>query len=334
MRHIARWVAAAAVLSLTLAPSLAEAQGPPAPLPNFRPGVLPLRWENGWPDCSVVEKDFQVWKYNDDFYILRESGCVHDEKPFLFILFGQNKALLLDTGAGPDSARGPLTGRVPNVTATVDFVINEWLKRNNRTSIRLVVTHLHGHPDHTYADPQYAVRPNTDFIPPRDVPALQAFFGIQHWPTDIVPFDLGNRVVDIIPIPGHEIAHIAVYDRQTAVLLTGDTLYPGRVYVNQDDPDIIQASIQRMVDFTATRKVSYVLGTHIEQRRSYVDWPYGTLTVPEELPLELGRQHLLEELNAVKLRTQPGPTGRIPPTAFSDWSICGKFPTCERVNLP
>src|SRR6185369_10054524 len=143
-----------------------------------------------------------------------------------------------------------------------------------------------------------------------------------------------NRVVDIIPIPGHELAHIAVYDRQTAVLFTGDTLYPGRVYVNQPDPDIFQASVQRLVDFTATRKVAHVLGTHIEQRRSYVDWPFGTLTVPEELPLELGRGHLLELNNAVKLRTQPGPNGRIPPTAFRDWSICGKFPTCERVNLP
>jgi hydroxyacylglutathione hydrolase len=327
MKRIASWVAAAAVLSFTLAPSLAHAQA-------FRPGVLPLRWETGYPDCSVVEKDFQVWKYNDDFYILRESGCVHDEKPFLFILFGQNKALLLDTGAGPDSARGTLTGRIPDVVKTVDFVIGEWLKRNNRTSIHLVVTHLHGHPDHTFADPQYAVRPDTDFIPPRDVPALQSFFGIQHWPTDIVSYDLGNRVVDIIPIPGHEIAHIAVYDRQTAVLLTGDTLYPGRVYVNQPDPDIFQASVQRLVDFTATRKVAHVLGTHIEQRRPYLDWVVGTHEVPEELPLELSRGNLLELLNAAKQRTHPGSGGLIPPTAFRDFSICGVFPTCDRVNLP
>jgi len=330
MKSIGSWVAAAAVLSFTLAPSLAHAQ----PAPAFRPGVLPLRWETGWPDCSIVQKDFQIHKYNDDFYILRESGCVHDEKPFIFLLFGQTKALLLDTGAGPDSARGPLTGRIPDVTGAVDFVINEWLKRNNRTSIHLVVTHLHGHPDHTFADPQYAVRPNTSFTPPRDVPALQAFFGIQNWPTQIVPFDLGSRVVDIIPIPGHEIAHIAVYDRQTAVLFTGDTLYPGRIFINQDDPNIIEASVQRLVDFTATRKVAHVLGTHIEQRSPYVDWPVGTLIVPEELPLELGRQHLLELLAAFKLRTQPGPNGRIPQVAYRDFSACGVFPTCNRINLP
>src|SRR3954469_7419263 len=139
MKTAAGWVAAAAVLSFTLVPSLARAQG-------FRTGVLPLRWESGGPDCSVVEKDFQIWNYNDDFVILRESGCVHEEKPFLYLLFGQNKAILFDTGAGPDSETGGLhTGRVPDVLGAVDFVINEWLKRNNRTSIPLVVTHLHGH---------------------------------------------------------------------------------------------------------------------------------------------------------------------------------------------
>src|SRR3954471_9743165 len=125
MKRAASWVAAAAVLSFTLAPSLARAQG-------FRTGVLPLRWESGGPDCSVVQKDFQIQKYNDDFYILRQSGCVHSEKTFLYLLFGQSKAILFDTGAGPNT--DPTTGRSPDVVGAVDFVINEWLKRNNRTS--------------------------------------------------------------------------------------------------------------------------------------------------------------------------------------------------------
>src|SRR5262249_13955624 len=156
------------------------------------------------------------------------------------------------------------TGRTPNVVAAVDFVINEWLKRNNRTVIPLVVTHLHSHLDHIWGDFQFQGRPNTTIVPPSSVPALQSFFGIHHRPTQIVQYDLGGRILDIIPIPGHEVTHIAVYDRQTAVLLTGDMMYPGRVYINEPDPDIIQASAQRLVDFTSTRKVAHVLGTHIE----------------------------------------------------------------------
>ena len=37
---------------------------------------------------------------NQDLCIFRESGCASYEKPFLYLLFGKEKALLLDTGAG------------------------------------------------------------------------------------------------------------------------------------------------------------------------------------------------------------------------------------------
>ena len=73
-----------------------------------------------------------------------------------------------------------------------------------------------------------------------------------------------TRVLDIIPIPGHDDTSIAVYDRETAVLLTGDTMYPGRIYINAD-PDVFARSIARMVEFTKDKLVAHVLGTHIEQ---------------------------------------------------------------------
>ena len=65
------------------------------------------------------------------------------------------------------------------------------------------------------------------------------------WDADI---DLGDRVIDVIPIPGHEKSSIALYDRQTGVLLTGDTLYPGRLYVPAADFATFVESVQRLVD--------------------------------------------------------------------------------------
>jgi glyoxylase-like metal-dependent hydrolase (beta-lactamase superfamily II) len=35
--------------------------------------------------------------------------------------------------------------------------------------------------------------------------------------------------------PGHHVASIALYDRRTGNLLTGDSLYAGRLYVNEAD---------------------------------------------------------------------------------------------------
>src|SRR5216684_284770 len=65
----------------------------------LEPGILPASWLTGGPNCVSVP-DWQVHEYNDDFYILRESGCIHYEKPFLYLIFGEKKALLEDTGAG------------------------------------------------------------------------------------------------------------------------------------------------------------------------------------------------------------------------------------------
>ena len=55
--------------------------------------------------------------------------------------------------------------------------------------------------------------------------AVSGCFGITNWPNQIAQYDLGGRVLDVVPLPGHEEAHIAVFDRDRGLLLTGDTLY-------------------------------------------------------------------------------------------------------------
>ena len=54
---------------------------------GFEPGTLPVAWRTGGPNCMEAP-DWQVHEYNADFYILRENGCTHYEKPFLYLIFG------------------------------------------------------------------------------------------------------------------------------------------------------------------------------------------------------------------------------------------------------
>jgi hypothetical protein len=42
---------------------------------------------------------WQVHAYNNNTYILRQSGLTDYEKPFLYLLFGNEKAYLFDTGS-------------------------------------------------------------------------------------------------------------------------------------------------------------------------------------------------------------------------------------------
>ena len=255
------------------------------PLTGVEPGVLPKSWPVSGPDCAGTPAPaWHVHEYNPDFFILRQSGCTHYEKPFLYLIFGRDKALLEDTGAGQiDSA------------SVVKELIANWSKRNGRTApVPLVVVHSHAHGDHTAGDAGFKGQPNVQFVA-ATVPDLQHAFGIRTWPTDIVSIDLGGRVVDLIPIPGHDAASIALYDRQTAVLLTGDSVYPGRLYVGEAELAAFAASTQRMLDFTKDKPVAHVLGTHIEQTRTpFVDYPRGTVHQPDEHVLELTRGTLLE----------------------------------------
>ena len=71
-------------------------------------------------------------------------------------------------------------------------------------------------------------------------------------------------MLDVIPTPGHHPSHIMIFDEKTRLLLSGDTLYPGRLYVPADQFDAYRDSIDRVVAFTKTRKVSHILGAHIE----------------------------------------------------------------------
>jgi len=250
-------------------------------------GVLPTRWMTGGPKCLELPT-FQIHEYNPNFFILRESGCIHFEKPFLYLIFGSDKALLEDTGAGPVDTAG-----------VVMDLVAKWAKRNSRAAPPLIVVHSHSHGDHVAGDLGFRNSPNVQLVP-ASVVELQKAFGIKTWPTEVVSIDLGGRVVDLIPIPGHDAASIALYDRQTGILLTGDSFYPGRLSVGEADFQTFAASQQRLVDFTRDKRVAHVLGTHIEQTNTpFVDYPRGTTFQPEEHVLELTRGDLLELNDAI-----------------------------------
>ena len=255
-------------------------------------GSLPETWRTGGPDCSTLP-EWQVHEYNPDFYILRESGCTHFEKPFLYLIFGSDKALLEDTGAGQVDTR-----------SVVMDVIAQWARRNKKDSVPLIVMHSHGHGDHIAGDAQFIDKPNIQFVAAA-VPEIQKSFGIERWPTDIGHIDLGARTLDVIPIPGHHEASVALYDRATGILLTGDSFYPGRLYVS-DFPAFI-ASNQRLVDFVRDKSVAHILGTHVEQARTpFVDYPRGTAYQPDEHALQLSSGDLLELNEALrKLNGKP-----------------------------
>src|SRR5882757_10928983 len=101
---------AAALAALVLAvPGLAAAK------PLFQP------WIGG---TAASEPQMQVQRYDADTYVIRQSVKTNFEAPFLYLLFGKDRVLLLDSGAGGLKIR-----------PTIDGVITDWLAAHHRTSI-------------------------------------------------------------------------------------------------------------------------------------------------------------------------------------------------------
>jgi hydroxyacylglutathione hydrolase len=239
---------------------------------------------DAWIDgTSENESALQVQQLDTDTYVLRQSLHTSTNAPFLYLLLGTERALLLDTGDGGVRIR-----------PTVDQIIQDRLAARHQQRLPLVVAHLHSHSDHHQGDFEFVERPDTTIVglAPEDV---AVYFGISDWPSEIVPFDLGERVVDVIPAPGHEAAHIVLYDRRTRLLLTGDSLLAGHILFTPEAFKEFRASIDRIGRFMRDKPLRAILGTHVEMaRQAGREFDFGAISHPDEHSLELPRGALKE----------------------------------------
>jgi hydroxyacylglutathione hydrolase len=297
------------VLCFSLMAASASAQFADPNGGDLERGALPQKWMTGGPKCMEIP-EWQVHEYNPDLYILRQSGCTDAEMPFLYLFFGKDRGLLWDTGS-----------RDGNLAPAFQRVVHHWLERNHRASIPVVVMHSHSHSDHTFGDAAIQALHDPaipiDFVPAK-VEDTRAFFHISAWPDGLGQVDLGNRILNIVPIPGHDVVSVALYDRRTGVLLTGDSLYPGRLYVR--DFPAFQASTERLIRFIRDKPVAHVLGNHIEETRTpFLDFPIGSIYHPDEHPLELTYGTLLELEDG--LQSMQGRPRRLAMRDFTIWPL-------------
>ncbi|GAA0673096.1 hypothetical protein GCM10010193_27200 [Kitasatospora atroaurantiaca] len=237
-------------------------------------GNLDVSWHAGWPSAKHdPAPEIQVHAYDENTLILRQNKSVHYEAPFMFLLLGEERALLLDTGATADARWFPLRRTVDELLA------------GRGEGYGLLVAHTHGHGDHVAGDVQFADRPRTTIVG-RSTEEVIAAFGLADWPEGLGELDLGGRVLDLIPGPGHHSAALVFHDRRTGLLLTGDSFYPGRLYVQ--DAAAFSATVDRLLAFCEANPVTHILGCHIEMSTTPgEDYPRGTTYQPDEPPLQM-----------------------------------------------
>ncbi|MET0363740.1 MAG: MBL fold metallo-hydrolase [Sphingobium sp.] len=261
-----KWAAVAGAMLLAsgaLTPSARAAAG----------DLFPEKWIDG---TAASEPVAQVQSPDPDTFVIRQSVKSNFEAPFLYLLFGRDRALLIDTGAENG-----------NLRPVVDRIVADWLAAHGRKTIPLIVAHSHSHGDHIAGDAAFRERPDTVVVGLKPADVAKAF-GIGKWPDEIGRLDLGGRVLSVIPTPGHQLAAIMVYDPRLKILLSGDTLYPGRLYVPVNFMADNRASVDRVAAFAASHPIKAVLGAHIEMTQTPgKDYAHEAPTHPDEHRLEL-----------------------------------------------
>ena len=271
--------------------------GGDAPIGGLEGGSLSVSWMHGSQSCGAnADPELQVHAYNATVHIIRQNKCRTFEAPFIYVIEGSTTALMIDSGA-------------TNTTTTLRDTVRGLIGTK-----QLVVAHSHAHGDHVAGDASFSGQANTTVVAKTQA-AVQAKFGITTWPTTAGSIDLGGRVLDVLAIPGHEAQHIAFYDRNTGLLFTGDTLYPGLLFIN--DWATYRTSVGRLAQFAASHSIAYVLGAHVEMTATAKQvYAYGTTFQPNEHVLQLSAAHIIE-LDAALTQLGPSPgTGSFPHDDF------------------
>ncbi len=249
----------------------------PEPRPYYsKYESVPVKNSNGWFDC---------YKLPGDVYVICEPQ--HLQEVNVFLILGDEKALLLDTGMGvcdirplveelcgmADAQRGKPAGsyfdtlEVVNCHAHFDHTGCNWRFKRiwavdcplTRHQAEAGVAHepllnqtnedmfLYGYPE-GYKPEEYRIRPYT--LQPCE---------------DGHIFDLGNRDVEFVWTPGHTEDHAMLYDHKYDILFSGDMVYFEAIYV-QFDSDILGhsdineyiASLQKLKERFPDVKTIYV----------------------------------------------------------------------------
>ncbi len=235
------------------------------------------KWIHGSIDCETNEDPaIEVFQYDQSSYILRQNKCLSFEAPFIYVLLGDEKVLVLDTGATKNALEFPLYETVASLFPA---------QRGRFIEKEMLVVHSHSHSDHRAGDSQFEGKPNVTVVEP-NYTAITQFFAFSDWPNGEAIIELGGRRLTIVPTPGHQEEAISIYDPHTEWLLTGDTLYPGYIYVKNWDE--YKKSIARLVFLSKEHSISAVLGAHIEMTDNAGEhYPIGTIFQPNEAALTL-----------------------------------------------
>jgi glyoxylase-like metal-dependent hydrolase (beta-lactamase superfamily II) len=216
---------------------------------------------------NVSSSWFEVYRIRTGVFALYEPH--QSEEAISYLIIGSKRALLFDTGLGIADIKKTaqeLTSRpisVLNSHTHNDHVGDNW-RFDGIYGMDTAFTRKNA--KGSTADAQAELAPGELCGP---LPAgfdAKAYstrpFVITHWLHDGDTIDLGQRTLHVLAIPGHTPDSIALVDLDSGLLFTGDTYYPGPIFLYRPETDLdaYVASMRKLVALAPWIKV--VLPSH------------------------------------------------------------------------
>lgn len=247
------------VLLLNASGASSGAEHSALPAESAQPSILKIEQREEW---------FEVYRILPGVYSIREPG--HWERVISYLVVGTERALLFDSGTG--------IGDIRSVVSAL-------------TDLSVIVVNSHSHADHIGGNYQFeqiygldlettarnsqgkTVEESRWFVPShafsREPPlefSRQTYrirpYRITRYLQDKEVIDLGDRALEVVLAPGHAADALCLLDREQRFILTGDTFYLGRLFI-QSEPSSLSsyaASVTRLAALAG--EVDRVLPAH------------------------------------------------------------------------
>jgi hypothetical protein len=190
-------------------------------------GSLDVTWNAGAQDCNKTSQPpLQVHHYNSRTLVLRENPCATYEAPFMYLLVGETRALLIDTGAVTDAAAMPLARTVRSL-----------LPGGDGGAFPLLVVHTHGHLDHRSG---CAVRRRAGTTVLGTTLERCAAVSSRRLAQRHRHDRSRERIVEVLPTPGITVRAVLLRSRHWPLLLR-DFFPPGRLLIADAAADLASA---------------------------------------------------------------------------------------------
>jgi len=250
----------------------------------------------------VADTWFEVYKVAPDVFAIYEPHQF--EETISYLILGHTRALLFDTGMGIGDLKA-LTSKLITLPVTVlnshthnDHVGDNWqfdivygmdtefTRQNAKGSkadaqAEIAPAELCGALPADFDCAAYATRP----------------WHVEKWLHDGDRIDLGGRTIEVIATPGHTPDAICLFDRANGLLFSGDTYYPGPIWLYRPETDLVAygKSVQRLA--VLQPQVRLVLGAH---------------NVPVAPPQVLGQlAAAFEKVQAGRVQYKPAGEGKV-----------------------